>query len=67
MKTYDIEVQRLKSMKHDRGLVEIGLDALVLARPVRDDAGSASCLRLHELSRFERLAGIWLYVDGQLR
>lgn len=23
--------------------------------------------RLHELSRFERLAGIWLYVDGQLR
>lgn len=46
MKTYDIEVQRLKSMKHDRGLVEIGLDALVLARPVRDDAGSASCLRL---------------------
>lgn len=46
MKTYDIEVQRLKSMKHDRGLVEIGLDALVLARPVRDDAASASCLRL---------------------
>ena len=46
MKTYDIEVQRLKSMKHDRGLVEIGLDALVLARPERDDAGSASCLRL---------------------
>ena len=46
MKTYDIEVQRLKSMKHDRGLVEIGLDALVLARPVRDDAGSACCLRL---------------------
>lgn len=46
MKTYDIEVQRLKSMKHDRGLVEIGLDALVLARPGRDDAASASCLRL---------------------
>lgn len=46
MKTYDIEVQRLKSMKHDRGLVEIGLDALVLARPARDDAASASCLRL---------------------
>ena len=23
--------------------------------------------RLHELSRFERLAGTWLYVDGQLR
>lgn len=23
--------------------------------------------RLHELSRFERAAGIWLYVDGHLR
>ena len=46
MKAYDIEVQRLKSMKHDKGLVEIGLDALVLARPVRDEASSASSLRL---------------------
>ena len=44
VKTYDIEVQRLKSMKHDKGLVEIGLDALVLARPVRDEASSASSL-----------------------
>lgn len=23
--------------------------------------------RLHELSRFERVDGIWLYVDGQIR
>ncbi len=46
MKTYDIEVQRLKSMKHDKGLVEIGLDALVMVRPVRDEGASASCLRL---------------------
>jgi hypothetical protein len=46
VKTYDIEVQRLKSMKHDKGLVEIGLDALVLARPVRDEGTAASCLRL---------------------
>lgn len=46
MKTYDIEVQRLKSMKHDKGLVEIGMDVLVLPRPTRDEALPASCLRL---------------------
>lgn len=46
MKTYDIEVQRLKSMKHDKGLIEIGVDALVLARAARDEGEPASCLRL---------------------
>jgi hypothetical protein len=46
VKTYDIEVQRLKSMKHDKGLIELGIDALVLSRPMRDDDASASCLRL---------------------
>lgn len=46
MKTYDIEVQRLKWMKHDKGLVELGLDALVLPRAARDDSPDASCLRL---------------------
>lgn len=47
MKTYDIEVQRLKSMKHDKGLIELGVDVLVLPRPVRDDDGPAiSSLRL---------------------
>lgn len=46
MKTYDIEVQRLKSLKHDKGLVEIGVDALVLARPARDEGSSVSTLRL---------------------
>ena len=46
MKTYDIEVQRLKSMRHDKGMVEIGLDVVVLARPVRDEASSSSALRL---------------------
>lgn len=46
MKTYDIEVQRLKSLRHDKGLFEIGIDALVLPRPPRDDAGAGSCLRL---------------------
>lgn len=46
MKTYDIEVQRLKSMKHDKGLIEIGVDVLVLPRPPRDEGAPASCLRL---------------------
>ena len=46
MKTYDIEVQRLKSMRHDRGLIEIGVDALVLPRSLRDDQPATSSLRL---------------------
>ena len=46
MKTYDIEVQRLKSIRHDKGLIELGVDALVLARPPRDEAGAISSLRL---------------------
>ena len=46
MKAYDIEVQRLKSMRHDKGLIEVGIDALVMTRPVRDDASGVTCLRL---------------------
>lgn len=46
MKTHDIEVQRLKSLRHDRGLFELNIDALVLPRPVRDDQAGSSCLRL---------------------
>lgn len=40
MKTFDIEVQRLKSLRHDKGLIEIGVDALVLPRPARDESPS---------------------------
>lgn len=46
MKTYDIEVQRLKSMRHDKGVIELGIDALVLPRTARDDQAPASSLRL---------------------
>ena len=46
MKTYDIEVQRLKSMRHDKGLVEVGIDALVLPRPAREEDSGGTCLRL---------------------
>ena len=46
MKTYDIEVQRLKSMRHDRGQFEIHIDALVLPRAARDEQMPTSCIRL---------------------
>ncbi|MEO7335443.1 MAG: hypothetical protein ABIV63_02590 [Caldimonas sp.] len=46
MKTYDIEVQRLKSTRHDKGMIELGVDASVSPRPVRDDQAESSCLRI---------------------
>ena len=46
MKTYDIEIQRLKSIQHDKGLIEVGVDALVLPRAAREDGEAGSCLRL---------------------
>ncbi len=45
MKTYDIEVQRLKSMRHDKGMVELALDVAVLQHSAREEA-LGSCLRL---------------------
>ena len=46
MKPYDIEVQRLKSMKHDKGLIELSVDALVMTRQVRDDDAGSTVLRI---------------------
>ena len=46
MKTYDIDVQRLKSVKHDKGVIELAADALVSPRQARDDLVPSSCLRL---------------------
>ena len=46
VKTYDIEVQRLKSAKHDKGMIELGVDVLVLPRTARDDQAETSGLRL---------------------
>ncbi len=46
MKPFDIEVQRLKSMKHEKGMIEISVDALVMTRQMRDDQAVGSCLRL---------------------
>jgi len=42
VKTYDIEVQRLKAMRHEKGVIAIDVDALVLPRLVRDDAEATS-------------------------
>jgi hypothetical protein len=46
LKPYDIEVQRLKSMRHDKGLIEVSVDALVMMRKLRDDEAGATCLRI---------------------
>ncbi len=46
MKTYDIEIQRLKSARHYNGLIELGVDALVLPRPARDEQSTTTCLSL---------------------
>lgn len=46
MKPYDVEVQRIKQLKHDRGLIEVNVDALVTPRTQREDPGGSSCLSL---------------------
>jgi hypothetical protein len=46
VKTYDIEVQRLKSARHDKGMIELGVDLLVLPRPLADESSPASLLRV---------------------
>jgi len=46
MKTYDIEIQRLKAIKHDHGLIRLSVDALLQARPARDEGADASHLYL---------------------
>ena len=46
MKTYDIEVQRLKSSRLDSGMIELGVEVQVVPRPVREDQPATSCLRI---------------------
>jgi hypothetical protein len=46
MKTYDIELQRLKSARHSNGLIEVNVDALVQARSGRDEASGSTCISL---------------------
>lgn len=46
MKTYDVEVQRLKALRHDHGMIEIAVDAQVLPRPLRDEGTPTSVVRI---------------------
>ena len=46
MKTYDIELQRLKSARHDKGVIEIGVDVIVQMKAGRDDESGGSFVRL---------------------
>ncbi|HSI50220.1 MAG TPA: hypothetical protein VLA61_18255 [Ideonella sp.] len=46
MKTYDIDVQNLKSARHDMGLIEFRLDLTVVNLPPRDEGAASSRLRL---------------------
>jgi hypothetical protein len=47
MKTYDIEVQRIKALKNGHGMVEAQIDAVVMPSPRGEEVGS-SWLRLSE-------------------
>ncbi len=42
MKTYDIEIQRLKSAHTAHGLIEIGVDVIVQPRPARSESVTSS-------------------------
>lgn len=46
MKNHDIEVQRLKSLRHVKGVIEVGMDALVLPKPANVDSVQGSQLRI---------------------
>lgn len=46
MKPYDIEIQRLKAMRHTHGLIEVSVDALVQTRQLRDDQAPSTVLSL---------------------
>jgi hypothetical protein len=48
LKTYDIEVQRVKAMTHGIGLIEARLDALVLPAAAQDGRDPATRLSMSE-------------------
>lgn len=41
MKTYQIELQRVKSMSNSHGLIHVRMEAIVQPRPARQDADDA--------------------------
>lgn len=46
LKSYDIELQKLRSMRHDKGLIEVSMDALVMPRKMHEDDAGSTCLRI---------------------
>ena len=46
MKTYDIEISASNRRAHDKGVIELGTDAFVQAKPLRDDGAMSSTIRL---------------------
>jgi len=46
MKIYDIEIQKLKSASHSNGLIELGVDILVMPKQAHDEQSVTSCLSL---------------------
>ena len=48
MKTYQIEVQRVKAMTNGNGLIRAQVDALVQPAPARDEGNPTTVLSLTE-------------------
>jgi hypothetical protein len=48
LKTYQIELQRVKAMKNGNGLVEAQVDALILARSASDGGAQTTLLSMDE-------------------
>jgi hypothetical protein len=48
LKTYDIEVQRVKAMSNSNGLIRAQIDALVQTRAARDEGAPTTVLSLSE-------------------
>jgi hypothetical protein len=46
LRTHDIDLHRLKSIRHDKGLIELAVDATVQPQALRGDVAPQSCLRL---------------------
>lgn len=42
-----------------------GADSAIVEFVARYRAGGGSAVRLHEVSRFVRVDGVWLYLDGE--
>ena len=46
MKTYNVELQRIKAMHESHGLVQVRVDALVLPQAARDEGEPSTLLSL---------------------